>query len=105
MIHADTFINGYGELSFGYDDYELDVPDMPTISENEEDAVLDDITRLPCALDFVDTEDPIISWYGEEYAVRPEFARLCSDFIWHLTKAHWVPRREEVELMLHAAPF
>lgn len=90
MTHADTFINEYGEH-------------MPAITEIEEDFVFDDITHLPCALDFVDTERSIISWYGEEYTVRPEFARLCSDFIWHLTKAHWVPCREETEF--YAVPF
>lgn len=103
MIHADTFINGYGELSFGYDDYELDVPDMPAITEAKEESVFNDITRLPYALDFVNTDDSVISWYGEEYTVRPEFAQLCSDFMWHQTKAHWVPCREEVEF--YAIPF
>lgn len=76
---------------------------LPTLSAIGEATVFNEITRIPCTLDFVDTENSVISWYGEEYAVRPEFAQLCSDFLWHLTKVHWVPRREETEF--YAPPF
>ena len=75
----------------------------PAIIAIEEESVFNDITRLPCALDYVDTDNSVISWYGEEYTARPEFIRMCSDFVWHQTKAHWVPPREEVEF--YAAPF
>ena len=75
----------------------------PAITAIEEDFVFNDITHLPCALDYVDTDRSVISWYGVLYEARPEFVRLCSDFVWHQTKAHWVPLREEVEF--YAAPF
>lgn len=102
----DSYINEYGELIDPLDyEYDAAFPEiqMPAISEAEEEFVFNDITHLPCALDYVDTDRSVISWYGEEYTVRPEFIRLCSDFMWHQTKAHWVTLREEVEF--YAAPF
>ena len=108
----DSYINEYNELIDPLD-YEYDAAfaafaafaeiRLSAISEAEEDWVFNDITHLPCALDYVDTDRSVISWYGEEYTARPEFIRLCSDFMWHQTKAHWVPLREEVEF--YAIPF
>jgi hypothetical protein len=80
-------------------DYEYDtafVEIQPSvISEVEEDFAFNDICALPEALDYLDTDRSVISWYGEEYTVRPEFIKKCSDLLRHLAYLHTVPTFEE----------